>query len=186
MSSVKCIMRRLFKSKPKLTWFVPRWAYTRRLWAQLGWILNPASLIRITVVAVVASAAIVGGFKWIFPQLVLPNLWLLVLSFPGILLCFVVQFGILTLIPPVVTIRADKILIQHGESSRIIDTKSVTSTSLIFHSDDRIRLRICYTKKSKGKSQVVGVPPTVDFNKLTEMLPIAPVVRDARNRSFTL
>lgn len=178
-------MRRFFTAKPKLSWYVPRWAYTQRLWAQFYHILNPASLIRISVAAVVVSAAIVAGFKWVFPQLVLPNLWLLVLSYPGILLCFVVQFGILTLIPPVVTIRADKILMQHGESARIIDTKGVTSTCLTFHSDDRIRLRICYTKKSKGMSLVVGVPPTVDFNKLTKMLPIAPVVRDARSRSHS-
>lgn len=178
-------LRRFFTAKSKLTWYVPRWAYTRRLWEELYHLLNLASLIRISVVAVVVSAAIIAGFKWVFPQLVLPNLWPLVLSIPGILLMLIAQLGILTLIPPVVTIRADNILIQHGESARIIDPKSVTATYLTFHSDDRIRLRICYTKKSKGKSLVVGVPPTVDFNKLTEMLPIAPVVRDARSRSLS-
>ena len=51
---------------------------------------------------------------------------------------------------------------------------------------DRIRLRICYTKKSKLRSRVIGVPPAVDFNRLSEMLPVAPVIRDARNRSVTL
>lgn len=179
------ILRRFTTAKPKLTWYVPRWSYTRALWVQLYQILNPASLIRISVVAAVVSVAIIAGFKWVFPQLVLPNLWHLIFLLPTILLYFVVQFGVLTLFPPVFTIRADKILMQHGESVRLIDPKSVTATCLTFHSENRIRLRICYTKKSKGQSLVVGVPPTVDFNKLTEMLPIPPVVRDARSRSLT-
>ncbi|MCA9187326.1 MAG: hypothetical protein KDA99_16975, partial [Planctomycetales bacterium] len=83
------------------------------------------------------------------------------------------------------TIRADKILVQHGQSATIIDAKTVTAAYLTFHPEDRIRLRICYTSKSKKKSRVIGVPPTVDFNRLSEMLPIAPVVRDARHRSLT-
>lgn len=179
------ILRRFTTSKPKLTWYVPRWSDTRTMWVQFYHILNPGSLIRISVVAIVVSVAIIAGFKWAFPQLVLPNLWLLIFSLPAILLTLVFQFGVLTLFPPVFTIRADKILLQHGQSVRLIDPKSVTATCLIFHSDNRIRLRICYTKKSKGQSLVVGVPPTVDFNKLIEMLPIPPVVRDARSRSLT-
>lgn len=93
--------------------------------------------------------------------------------------------GILTLIPPMVTIRADKILVQHGQTATIIDPKTVTATYLTFHAGDRIRLLLCYTKRSKTKSRVVGVPPTVDLNRLSEMLPLIPVVRDARGRSTT-
>jgi hypothetical protein len=155
------------------------------LWKQLFHILNPASLLRITIATIVVSGLIVAGFKWAVPQLVLPNLWPIVFALPAILLIRVAQFGVLTLIPPTATIRADKIVVQHGESATIIDPKTVTAAFLTFHSDDRIRLRICYTKKSKTRSRVIGVPPTVDFNQLSEMLPIILVVRDARNRSFT-
>ncbi|MFO0943599.1 MAG: hypothetical protein U0930_22920 [Pirellulales bacterium] len=95
----------------------------------------------------------------------------------------VVQFGFLTLIPPTVTIQAARILIQHGQAPTIIEAKSVTATYLTVHPENRIRLRICYTKKTKSKSRTIGVPPTVDLIRLSEMLPIAPVVRDARNRS---
>lgn len=177
--------RRFTTAKPKLTWYVPRWAYTRQLWSELNLILNPTSLIRISVGTAFVSAGIIAGFKWAVPQMVLPNLWPLVLALPAIVLMFVAQCGILTLIPPTVTIRADKILVQHGESASIIYTKDVTAIYLVFHPDDRIRLRICYTKKSKTRSRVIGVPPTVDFNRLSEMLPIVPVVHDARNRSLT-
>ncbi|TVP96494.1 MAG: hypothetical protein EA381_17205 [Planctomycetaceae bacterium] len=31
---------------------------------------------------------------------------------------------------------------------------------------------------------MIGVPPTVDFERLSEMLPITPVIRDARSRRF--
>ncbi len=176
--------RRFATAKQKLTWYVPRWSFTRQLWSQLNHILNRASLIRISLCTVVASAVIVAGFKWAIPQMALPNLWPLVFALPAIVLMIVVQFGMMTLIPPTVTIRPDKILVQHGQSATIIDANSVTATYLTYHSDDRIRLRICYTKKSEIKTRTIGVPPTVDFNRLSEMLPMAPVVRDARNRSL--
>ena len=147
--------------------------------------MNPVSLLRITLGTAIVSAAIIAGFKWAFPQIVLPNLWPLIFTLPGILLLLIVQFGILTLIPPTVTIRADKIVVQHGQSATIIGPETVTATYLTFHSDDRIRLRICYTRKTKTKSRVIGVPATVDFNRLCEMLPIAPEVRDARHRLVT-
>ena len=177
-------LRSFATAKPKLTWSVPRWAYTRQLWTQLNRILNPASLIRIGLGTAIVSAAIIAAFKWAVPQMALPNLWPLVFALPAILLMLVLQFGILTLIRPTATIRADRILVQHGQSATIIDPQTVTVTYLTFHSDDRIRLRICYTKKSKTKSRAIGVPPTVDFNRLSKMLPITPVVRDARNRSL--
>lgn len=157
----------------------------RRLWAQLNQILNRASLIRIALGTLVVSAAIVAGFKWAVPQMVLPNLWPLVFALPVIVLGIVAQLGLLTLIPPKVTIRSDKILVQHGQSATIIAPETVSATYLTVHADDRIRLRICYTKKAKAKSRVIGIPPTIDFDRLSEMLPITPVVRDARNRSLT-
>ncbi|XZE35659.1 hypothetical protein SH501x_001162 [Pirellulaceae bacterium SH501] len=130
-----------------------------------------------------ASDVVIAGFKWAFPQMVLPNSGPLVFALPAILLVLVAQLGILTLIPPMVTIHADKILVQHGQTATIIYPKSVTATYLTFHAGDRIRLRVCYTKRSKTKLRVVGVPPTVDLNRLSEMLPLIPVVRDARGRS---
>ena len=130
------------------------------------------------------SVAIVAGFKWAFPQMVLPNLWPLVFALPAIVLMIVVQLGILTLIPPTVTIRADKILVQHGQSATIIDPKTVSAIYLIFYPDDHIRLRICYTKKGRKRSRAISVPPTIDFDRMTKMLPISPIVRDARNRSL--
>jgi len=172
------------KPKSKLTWYVPRWAYTRRLWAQLYQILNPASLLRIFIGTAIVAAAVLAGFKWAIPQMVLSNLWPLPFAFPGILLALVAQLAMLTLIPPTVTIRPDKILVQHGQAATVIDPKTVTATYLVFHPDDRVRLRIRYTKNSQAKVRVIGVPPTVDFERLSEMLPIIPVIRDARSRRF--
>jgi len=169
----------------KLKWRAPRWSYVRRLWLPLRDIFNSASLWRITLATVVVSAAIVAGFKWAVPQLVLTDLWRIVFAPPALALMLVAQLGILTLVRPIVTVRADKIFMQHGQSATIIDTSSVKATRLTFHRDDRIRLRICYTRKSKMETLVVGVPPTVDFDCLSELLPVFPVIRDARNFSLT-
>lgn len=169
--------------KLKLTWYVPRWAYTRQLWSQFDHILNSASLIRIGLGIGIVSVAVIVAFKCAIPQLALPNLWPMVFAFPALLLLLVLVFGVLTLIPPTVTISADKILVQNGQTATIIDPQTVTATYLTFHSGDRVRLRIRYAKELTPRSRVIGVPPQVDFKRLSELLPIAPVVRDARNRT---
>jgi hypothetical protein len=152
------------------------------LWRQLGQLLNSASLLRISLGTAILSGSVILVFKWAVPQLVLPNLWPLLFALPGIVLALVGQFAILSLIPPMVTIRADKIIVQHGQSATIIDPRTVTATKLTFHSENRVRLRIHYTRKSKAMSRVIGVPVEVNFQQLSEMLPILPVVRDARSR----
>jgi len=172
-------------AKAKLTWHVPRWAYVDGLWSELRSTFCPTSLARITIGTTVATAVIIGGLKWALPQLVLPNLLPVVLSLPVMMVGLVCQVGLLTLIPPMATVRADKITVQHGQSAAIIDAKSITKTSLTFYSDDRVRLRICFHRKSKTRSRVIGVPPTVNFDRLAEMLPIYPVVYDARHRLFS-
>jgi hypothetical protein len=146
--------------------------------------VNPGSIVRIALGTALVAAAIIVGFRWAIPQLVLPNLWPVLFAFPAIILMLVVQLAVLTLIPPSATIRADKIIIQHGQSATIIESGVVTAIYLIVHRNDRIRLRICYTRKSKARSRVIGVPPTIDLARLSEMLPLWPVVRDARERHF--
>ncbi len=138
-------------AKPKLTWNVPRWAYVPQLWAQLDQILNRASRIRIILGALIASAVLVAGFRRAVPQLVLPNLRPVVLTLLAIILLFVAQFAILTLIAPTVTIRPDKILVQHGQSATIIDPKDVSA----------VPYRPC---KSSVSTNVIFIANTNDRN----------------------
>lgn len=72
--------------KLKLTWYVPRWAYTRQLWSQFDHVLNSASLIRIGLGIGIVSVAVIVAFKCAIPQLALPNLWPMVFAFPALLL----------------------------------------------------------------------------------------------------
>jgi len=145
--------------------------------------MNPWSLLRIVVATAVVSVILVAGLKWAFPLIALPNLWPMALALPFILLMVVVQFGILTLIPPIVTIRANKLVLPRGRTVQVIDSDAVKGTYLTIHPNDRIRLRVCYTEKSGNKrSRSIGVPTTVDLTRLSELLPVSPVVRDARTR----
>lgn len=164
---------------------MPRWAYVPRMWSRLNSVLSLGSALRIVSATAIVSVVMIGGLKWAVPQMMLPNLLPLFLAFPAFVLMLVAQFGLLTLIRPIATIRSDKILIQHGQTATIIDTKSVTAARLTFFRDERIRLRIDYTRKSKPMSRVVGVPPDVDFDRLSEMLPVTPVIKDARDRQIT-
>jgi len=167
--------------KPELTWREPRWAYVSKLWRQLRCLLNPTSLIRISLVTAFLAAVIVWGLKWVMPQVILPNLWPLLLALPGILLLLILQTSLLTVIPPTATVWPDKICVQHGDSTSIVQAASVSKTFITVFSDQRIRLRICYHRKSKCRSLAIGVPTTVDLERLAELLPVWPIVRDARS-----
>ena len=170
-------------SKPLMRWYEPRWAYVDRMWAQLRHILNAASLSRIVIATAIISLLIVACIKWAMPQFVIPNLWPFLFAFPAILMMLVAQFAILTLIPPSITIRAEKIIIQHGQTARIIDQNSIRKISLAIHSQDRVRLRISYRKKGITRSRCIGVAGSVDLYQLCEHLPIFPTIRDARKYS---
>lgn len=149
-------------------------------------ILNPASLIRMALGTAIVAAALIVGLEWAMPQIVLPNLGVLLLAFPAIISGLLIQFGFMILIPPTATIRPDVIVVQHGQSNLRIDAKTITGAYLTVHGGDRIRLRIRYTRNGKVRSRVIGVPPTVDLDRLTELMPIATVIRDARGRSVGL
>ena len=137
-------------------------------------------------VTAIVAAALIVGLKWAIPQIVLPNVGELLLAFPAILLIVILQFGLLVLIPPTVTIRPERIFVQHGQSNLRIDAKTITGAYLTVHAGDRIRLRIRHTRYDTVKSRVIGVSSTVDLDRLIALLPIAPEVRDARNRSIVL
>lgn len=154
--------------------------------SQMNHMLSPASLVRMALVTAIVAAALIVGLKWAMPQIVLPNVGVLLLAFPAILFTVVLQFGLLVLIPPIATIRPERILVQYGQSGLMIDAKAIKAVSLTVHAGDRIRLRLCYAKDNTVKSRVIGVPPTVDLDRLIALLPIAPEVRDARNRSIVL
>lgn len=169
--------------QPKLTWNTPRWSYVPQLWGLYRHIFNGRSLVRIALATLVVSLAIVAVCRWAFPLLVLPNLWPLLLTLPAMLLLLAWQFSLLTLARPAVTVRPDRIVWSHGQSALRIDAAEVTATRLTFHEEHRIRLRICYRRKSQPRSRVFGVPPTVDFDRLCDLLPRRPIIRDARRRA---
>lgn len=169
-------------NKPKLTWYVPRWFYVPRLWRTFRILFNSRSMLRIAIGSLVAGGFVVAGFKWMVPQLVIPDLWRMAFAIPGIVLLLGLELSLLSLFQPVVTLRRDRLTIQHGQSATILDPKQVIKTALTFHRENRVRLRIVYEKGGRVRHRVVGVPATVDFRKLVDMLPLKPTIRDARGR----
>ena len=60
-------------------------------------------------VSIFGCIALVGALKIAIPNLAIGNLWPIVIALPGILLAVLAQLTLLSLIPPFVTIRKDKI-----------------------------------------------------------------------------
>lgn len=170
--------------KPDLAWYVPRWSCVHKEWDAIRlYILNRDSLTRILVGTVVASCLVVAGSRWAFPQMAMPSLWPLALAFPAIIAIVALNTAMHTIILPRAVLGPKGICVQHGGTATHIDPGTVTGTFLTVHAGNRVRLRVCYTRKSKLRSRVIGIPSTVDLNQLCQLLPIPPVVRDARDRS---
>ena len=71
---------------------------------------------RICIGSFLSCFALVGALKIAIPNPALGNLWLIVFALPGILLAVIAQLTLLTIIPPFVTIRKDKIQYVHGQN----------------------------------------------------------------------
>lgn len=172
--------------KPKMTWRVPRWAFVPRLWRSLRrYILNPQAISRICAGSLGSCAAIILVLKILFPAMILPNLWHVVAAVPLVLLALVLQFGVLAAIPPSITLRSDRLHKSHGQSGLHIKADQVVAAHIFVHSDDRVRLKIRYRHRSRMRTLVVGIPSTVDLDRLVTMLPVTSQIRDARSRSIS-
>jgi hypothetical protein len=154
------------------------------LWLEIRRFFKLESLALYVIVTTVATISLIAYFKWKVPQFVTPSLWLIALPLPFFLLISALIIGTSAVLPRKVTIRTESIFQQQGDFSRMIDSKTVYSIRLIFHHEGRVRLRICYTCRSKPRSWVTGIPPTVDIQQLLELLPMEPIVRDARARKL--
>ena len=166
----------------KLTWHEPRWAYLLRLRKQLDFISNRRSPLRIVLIVLVVAVVILTGMQWVAPQMAIPHFWRIVFVLPAIGIALALRLAVFIWIPAVVAIRPDTIIHQHGRFVTVVDSTTVKATFLTSHADDRIRLRICYVQNAKHESLVAGVPPTASLDRLTELLPVAPAIRDARGR----
>ena len=168
----------------KLRWAVPRWSYVPRLWRELNRIVNLQSMIRICSVSILGCLALVGALKIAIPNLALGNLWPIVFALPGIVLAVIAEFTLLTLIPPFVTIRKDKIQYVHGQNGFQINANQIKAIQLTVFSDTRIRLKIRYAHHRKSRILRFGVSPQIVLGSLSNSLPLLPKIVDARNRSI--
>ncbi len=166
----------------KLRWAVPRWSYVPRLWRELNCIVNLNSLIRICIVSILGCIALVGALKIAIPNLAIGNLWPIVFALPGILLAVLAQLTLLTLIPPFVTIRKDKIQYVHGQNGFQINANQIEAIQLTVFSDTRIRLKIRYSHNRKPRILRFGVSPRIVLDSLSNYLPSLPKIVDARSR----
>ena len=169
--------------KQKITWWVPRWAFVPGLRRSLQQcVFNRGSIMNIVGGSVLASAVIIVALKIAFPALVVPNLWPAVIAIPGVFVAMILQFAILLIVPPSVTLREDRILKSHGQSGLLIKASDFLATQIYVHSKDRVRLKIRYRQRKHERTVVLGVPPNVDLEQLVSMLPVTPAIRDARLR----
>ena len=179
--------RLALNGKRKISWWVPRWAFVPALWRSLGrCILNRRSLTSIIVGSVLSCATVLAGFKLAFPGMVVPNLWPVALSIPGIVVAMVLQFVLLTMVPPHVVLRSDRLQKSHGQTGLQIKATDIIKSQIYIHSSARVRLKIRYRQRSGVRTLVLGIASCVDLDELDSILPSLPKIRDARFRRISL
>ncbi len=152
------------------------------MWRDLRQILNVHSLVRVVFASTIVCVAIVLALKFALPNLVLQNLWPMLFVLPGILLAVVAQTAILTLIPPFVTIRNDRVQYVHGQNGFEIKSKSIAWIQVTVFSKSVKRIKIAYTPKRKLRILRVGIASRIDLEKLMESFPLEPKVLEVREK----
>ena len=163
----------------KLSWWVPRWSYARRLVRGHRDVLRSLSFARILVWSLVGSAVICVGLKAAYPDLDLHGLWRMPFAVLG--LPIVLGFNLVLLpylIPPRATVSSEEIRHSHGESVWVAKREDCTSFKLVVFSSSFRRLIF----RHQGNKRSVGLAGTVDLNKLRSLLPHSVKMVDARQR----
>ena len=171
----------LRSNKSKLVWYSPKWSTNpKRWWVLRKYVLSTGPLVRMGSATLVVTIAIIAYLKIAFPGIALPNLWPLVFALPAVIGALVLQIGLLSLFRQRVLVTPKKILISHGQSATIIQPESLKCVTLTVYDDGKSRIRFDYSVKSKNRFKTVGLSEDCDLFRLSELLPIEIVTRDAR------
>jgi hypothetical protein len=170
-------------SDSKLSWYLPRWFQRPREWrAVQRELVNFKSLRRIFLITLIICLAIAILLKRFMPQIVFPIFPLM----SGVLMISAMlglQIAASIFVPFKIIISRNKIVYQRTQSAFVLKPDAICKIYLTFHSHDRVRMCICYSlKPGRRRSLLVAVPPTIDFDRLSELLPQPPIIRDARTR----
>lgn len=125
---------------------------------------------------------IIVGLKLAIPNLVVPQLWKLLLIFPGVVGYLLLYMSLLTVIPQRIVIRRDKIIVEHSQK-HVIDTSSVSKIWLYAHPSNRLRMKIRFAHAGRPRTRTIGIASHINLDKLCNLLPCHVTVRDARNRT---
>lgn len=185
MSLTRFIWKR-WTRKPKLSWWVPRWSYVPKMQRDCRETFNAKAIVRVGLLSAIACGAIVAGCKIAFPLLNIDLLWKAVLALPAILAAFyvmqVVHYVVHYVVQPRANVCPDYIHMSHGEYYWIAKSDCIVATYVSIFAPDRIRLRVVYVRRGRRFSMSIGVDERVSLETLSQMLPVTPRIRDARER----
>jgi hypothetical protein len=169
-------------TSPNVSWWVPYWSHTPRIWRECRQVFAPRSVLRVTIVSLLVSAGIIAWVQATVPGVLLPPLWKMLLSIPVMYAYVAFRLLLLLVIPTQIKVRKDRIHTSTGESGWFVKAKDVSRTRIVVFAVDRIRLHIFYNRNNRRRSRTFGVSPRINLHALCANLPVNPQVWDARNR----
>ena len=166
-----------------LRWWTPLWSGDSAMRREGRQISSFGFVLRVSVVSALVGAAILVGFKLAFPMLAFGFLWRMIFVMPGVMAYLWFMSLVLPFVPKHVEVRRDRIVLQQGQSACVVQEDAVESIKIVVFAPDRIRLRIIYLRNGVRRSAAVAVGRKVNLDALCDLLPVAPVIRDARGRA---
>ncbi|MCC7334862.1 MAG: hypothetical protein IT422_07190 [Pirellulaceae bacterium] len=133
--------------------------------------------------SILIGGTIVVWLRLATPNFVIPQVWKLLLIFPGVVLYLLFYLSLLTIIPQRIVIRRDKIIVEHSQK-RVIETSSVSKIWLYAHTSDKLRMKVRFkAHDNKHRIRTIGIASHVNLDRLCNLLPCPVIVRDARHRN---
>jgi hypothetical protein len=162
----------------KVAWWVPRWSFASR--EIRSWLrsFGPKAIVRPLLISLVLSASLVVAIKAAIPDLDLHYLRWYPAALAGMYLYFALVLGLYLVLPPRVTIRAEKIAHVHGEVVWTARMEDIGHAKIIVFAPGVMRLVF----RHKGRRRSIGIASWVDPHEVLRYLPGRPRLVNASGR----
>jgi hypothetical protein len=166
-----------------LFWYAPRWSYASQMRRSFKDFKRSVCWRRVAWIGVTLGLITFGVIWWAKDEPTYPTLSELIGFGLIIALTALITWAAVWIPPSMLVTRS---FVWKDDPGIFLKRKDIVSAQLILHSGDRNRLkvRVKSTKAGRTLSMVfsIGIPRRIDLEELAEMLPVRPVVKEARGR----
>lgn len=160
---------------------MPYWFNVPHVWRTNRKYFGFWSVLRVSLLTLACGIAIIVCAQAAVPLVQLPPLWTMLIALPAVYAYLLFMVAIHLVIPARVEVRRDRVLFNHGQTTVVVKDEEIVAIRITVFADDRIRLRVTYQRQlGHLRTRTAGVARKVNLERLSQLLPVSPEIRDAR------